>query len=264
MAPRSPGQERNVRTRASGGKPFPGLTIQHVARTTSTQDVVRRAAIGGAPEGFCCVADEQTAGRGRLGRVWSAPPGSALLASLLVRRRSAVLSGLPLAAGLAVVAALEQSTGMATQVKWPNDVVVGGRKLAGLLCEVEPLASDPDVLAVAVGLGVNLRVESFPPDAVGISVHELTAPPDPKTLLDAWLLAFAVRLERLEAAGVSGIRDEWRSRASGLGDEVVAVTPGGEVRGVAEDIDDDGALLLRTGAGSVRLLAGDVHIGSRP
>ena len=240
---------------------FPGFSIRHLARTGSTQDVVRRAAVGGADEGFCCVADEQTSGRGRQGRTWSALRGQALLASILVRRRRSVVAGLPFAAGLALSHALGRF-GVEASLKWPNDVVIGTRKLAGILCEVEPAASDRNRAAVAVGIGVNLTVSTFPPDVNGISAHEVAAAIEPARLLDSWVEAFAKRLTALEAHGVPGLRDEWYARASGLHREVRAVGPAGMIVGVAEGIDDDGALLIRTESGVARVLAADVHTTS--
>jgi len=238
---------------------FPAFSLRHLARTASTQDVVRRAAAGGAEEGFCCVADEQTSGRGRQGRTWSAPPGQALLVSLLVRRRRGVVAGIPFAAGVAVTDALA-AFALEAQLKWPNDVVVGSRKLAGILCEVEPAASDRDRAAVAVGIGVNLSVASFPPGVNGISAHELGAAIGPAALLDAWVSAFAPRLATLEREGIRGLRDDWHSRAAGLHHTVRAVGPGGTIVGVAEGVDDDGALLIRGDSGTARVLAADVHI----
>jgi len=241
---------------------FPDFSLRRLARTPSTQDVVRRAAVDGAPEGFCCIADEQTLGRGRQGRTWSAPAGTALLASVLLRRPPSSVPGLPFAAGLALLEALLTISGIEARRKWPNDVLVGGRKLAGILCEVEPAAASGGEVAVAVGVGVNLRVGTFPPGADGISAHEVAAPPDPLELLHAWLVALTPRLLALGRAGIPGLRDEWRAKAAGLGDELLASGRSFEIRGVAEGIADDGALMIRTHTGVVRVLAADVHIAS--
>src|SRR5579872_2279178 len=156
---------------------FPRLRPMRVARTRSTQDVVLKAARDGAAEGFCCLADEQSAGRGRQGRSWAAPPRSALLASVLLRRAPAVASGIPLAAGLAVVEALSAMTAVTPRLKWPNDVLVDGHKLGGILSEVEPAASTPGRVAVVLGLGVNLRVDRFPPGVDAVSLHTLVERP---------------------------------------------------------------------------------------
>ena len=238
------------------------FSVERVARTTSTQDVVRRAARAGAPDGFCCLAGEQTAGRGRQGRRWQAPPGSSMLASVLVRLTAGAAPGVPFAAGLAMVDALASlCPGVDARLKWPNDVLAGGRKLAGLLAEVEPASGEPDELAVAVGAGLNLRVDHFPPGVDAVSLHRLTNNvPDADTLLDAWLPALDGRLIQLESEGLPGVLLDWKTRAAGLGRPVRAQAGSGVVEGIAADIADDGALLIVTGEATIRLLAGDVHL----
>ena len=244
----------------------PLFAIHHVARVGSTQDAVRRAARSGAPAGYCCVADEQTAGRGRQGRRWQAPANTALLASVLVRTGPATVPGVPFAAGLAVLDALDRVAPIDAQLKWPNDVMAGGRKLAGILTELEPGAAPEDGRAAGVvGLGLNLRVPSFPAGADGVSLDELAAVvPGRDRVLNAWLDALWRRIDALEARGMPALLDEWRRRAVGLGATVTATTARGAVAGIAEDIADDGSLLVRTRDGVVRLVAGDVHIGASP
>jgi BirA family biotin operon repressor/biotin-[acetyl-CoA-carboxylase] ligase len=243
---------------------FPALRLRRVARTRSTQDIVLHAARSGAAEGLCCLAAEQTAGRGRQGRVWSAPAGSALLVSVLLRRSPAVASGVPFAAGLALVDALATTTGVRAGLKWPNDVLVQGRKLAGILCEVAPSGAQEGRVAVALGLGVNLRVEVFPDGAQGISLHELVEhPPGAETLFRAWMTALWDRLVTLERGGIAAIVADWRTVAVGLGETVTVRSASGSLDGVAVDVEDDGALLVRSGDAMHRVLAGDVHIGTR-
>jgi BirA family transcriptional regulator, biotin operon repressor / biotin---[acetyl-CoA-carboxylase] ligase len=239
---------------------FPDFSLRHVARTDSTQNVARKAAIAGAPEGFCCMADEQTAGRGRQGRTWSAPAGSALLASILIRRSPTTTNGLPFAAGIAALDALDATVGVAAQLKWPNDIVLAGRKLGGILCEVEPRASTPVEQAVAVGLGVNLNEAGVPPAMGAISVSEVSSAPTPGELLRAWVEQLGRRLLTLEAQGLPALLETWRLRAAGLGERVRAVGQGEVVAGVATGIDDDGALLITTPSGVRRVIAADVHI----
>ncbi len=245
----------------AGRLAFAGFQLQAVDRVSSTQDVVRAAARAGAPAGFCCMAGWQSSGRGRQQRSWSAPPGSSLLASVLVRAAHPALVVVPIAAGLAVRAAIEVASGVCAQVKWPNDVVARGGKLAGILCEVEPAA--PGVgTAVVIGVGVNVRVASFADRVTGVSLHDLAggAPPAPAVLLAALLTELAARLALLEAGRTADLRGEWMGHAAGLGEPVTAISPAGTVSGVHEGIDDDGALCVRTPGGVVRVLAGDVHI----
>jgi BirA family biotin operon repressor/biotin-[acetyl-CoA-carboxylase] ligase len=237
------------------------FTVRHVARTTSTQDVVRRAARAGAAEGYCCLADEQTAGRGRQDRTWVAAPRSALLASVLVQISLDATAGLPFAAGLAVVDTLARCCAVAVRLKWPNDVICRGRKLAGLLVELEPLADDA-IAAAVVGLGLNLTVATFPAGAAGISLTQLTDDvPAARPLLDVWLRALDARLQRLEHDGTEPLLDEWRLHAEGLGSRVSAVDMNGATfDGIARDVAPDGALLIDSGGSLRRLLAGDVHL----
>lgn len=246
-----------------GPNPFPDFSLRRLARTSSTQDVVRRAAVAGASEGFCCVADEQSEGRGRHGRPWSAPRGSSLLTSILLRRHPALIVGIPFAAGLAMIDAIAATCGVVARLKWPNDVMVDAKKLAGILAEAEPRASSPESCAVAVGTGVNLRVAEFPPGVTGVSLHELTPPPPALELLDAWVQALGSRLEALGRSGVAALVDDWRRNAAGLGEHVRAVGANGEISGVAMDIAADGALLIKTATGVTRVIAADVHLSPR-
>jgi BirA family transcriptional regulator, biotin operon repressor / biotin---[acetyl-CoA-carboxylase] ligase len=245
----------------AGRQAFPGFRLTALAATASTQDVVRAAARSGADSGYSCVADVQSAGRGRQGREWTATGGSALLCSVLVRVDHSRLGGVPIAAGLATRAAIAAATGYSAQLKWPNDLLAGDGKLAGVLCEVEPAAAGAGV-AVVIGVGVNLRVDDFPPTVLGASLHVLVAePPAPAVLFAAYLAELARRLDALRTAGIAGLRDEWLAHAAGIGAMVTAHSAAGSVSGTAEGIDDDGALLVATGGGVVRVLAGDVHLG---
>ena len=243
---------------------LPGFRLRVLAATGSTQDVARSAARAGAEAGFSCVAGMQRAGRGRGDRAWSAPAGSALLCSVLLRISHRCLTGMPIAAGMAMRAAIATSCGYQSRLKWPNDLLAGDRKLAGVLCEVEPRAPGHDI-AVVVGVGVNLRVPSFPPSIAGVSLHELV--PDPPTalaLFGVFLGELVPLLDTLQSDGIGGLRGQWMAHAAGLGEQVTARSGSGDVTGVAMGIDDDGALILRTATGPVRVLAGDVHLGLAP
>jgi BirA family biotin operon repressor/biotin-[acetyl-CoA-carboxylase] ligase len=244
----------------AGRQAFPGFRLQSLAETMSTQDVVRAEARSGAAAGYCCMAATQTAGRGRQDRAWTTPPGSALLASLLVRVEHPNPSGVPIAAGLALRAAIADTAGCDCAVKWPNDLIVGQRKIAGILCEVEPAAPGPGT-AIVVGLGVNLRVASFPQGIRGTSLHQLVdAPPSPPRLLAAVLGQLLTRLAMLASGGLGPLRAEWMRHAVGIGELVTASSAAGTVTGVSEGIDEDGALILRGPRGVLRVVAGDVHL----
>ncbi|TMC51198.1 MAG: biotin--[acetyl-CoA-carboxylase] ligase [Chloroflexi bacterium] len=240
----------------AGRTAFPGFSLRVVARTASTQDLAAAAARAAADAGWCCVAGEQTAGRGRQGRRWTAPAGSALLFSLVLRPSPRATPGVPLAAGLAVTDALAEVSGVDAGLKWPNDVIAGPGKLAGIIAEVEPVSG-----AVVLGAGINLSVDSFPAGVAGSSLHRLVAqPPSRGAVLAGVLLALGRRLAAVESGGIAAVLDDWRRRAVGLGQRVTAQTPLGEVQGIARDVDDTGALLVDTDTGTERLLAADVHL----
>jgi BirA family biotin operon repressor/biotin-[acetyl-CoA-carboxylase] ligase len=246
----------------AGRLAFPGFRLRALASTTSTQDVVRAAARAGAAPGFCCTAASQSKGRGRQDRAWIAPTGSALLFSVLVRVEHPRLGGVSIAAGLSVRAAVAATSGCDGTLKWPNDILVGEGKLAGILCEVEPAASG-DGTAVVIGAGVNLTVPAFPAAVAGISLDTVVAaPPSPSRLLAAVLAELATRLHVLEGVGMAPLRAEWMEHAVGIGTIVTVTSPAGTITGIAEGIDDDGALLIRGDGAVARVLAGDVHVAA--
>jgi BirA family biotin operon repressor/biotin-[acetyl-CoA-carboxylase] ligase len=239
-----------------------GFLVRFVSRTASTQELAAAAARAGDAPGRCVVADEQTAGRGRLGRRWVAPPGSALLVSIVLRP-AGPLGWVPLAAGLAAADAVAATSGVTAALKWPNDVIAGGGKLAGILAELEPRGAG--VPAVVLGVGLNVSVDAFPEGVAGVSLHRLTAPQPPprrEALLAALLTSLRRRLDLVDAGatGVDTLRADWEARATALGQSVTVTAPGGgRVRGVALGLDRDGGLRLRRESGDVvSVLAGDV------
>ncbi len=256
------GVDVRVKPEIAGRSAFPGFELKVLARTPSTQDVVRAAARAGAREGFCCVAAEQSAGRGRQGRRWEAPAGTALLMSILLRPPAEVVGGVPMACGLAVADAVGSLGAPGVGLKWPNDALApGGGKLAGILVEVEPGAGGrPGVIA---GVGLNLAVEEFPPGVMGASLHRLAGEVVPwERALSALVGALGLRVRALIDGGVAATVAAWRERAVGLGEPVVVQTPGGRLEGEAAGVNDEGALLVRTADGELRrVLAGDVHLG---
>jgi BirA family biotin operon repressor/biotin-[acetyl-CoA-carboxylase] ligase len=221
--------------------------IETLATVDSTNRVVAARAAGGAADGLVVVADGQTAGRGRLGRRWQAEPGAALLVSVLLRP-----AGLPRgrwylvteAAALAAGEACGTVGGFAPELKWPNDLLVGGRKLAGILAEA---AAD----FVVVGLGLN--VHGAPPGAAWADAaagHRV----DRTGLLAAWLDALDRHLRDPD-----GVITAYRSACSTLGQLVAVEGLGGRLEGRAERVDDDGRLVVRTQDGkAVAVSSGDV------
>jgi BirA family transcriptional regulator, biotin operon repressor / biotin---[acetyl-CoA-carboxylase] ligase len=215
----------------------------HLRATSSTNDRARALAAAGAPHGTLVTAGEQTAGRGRQGRTWSAPPGRALLCSLLLRDHDALL---PLRAGLAVA----DLAGDAALVKWPNDVLLDGRKLAGILVEARP----QDGWAV-LGIGVNVAVDTaeLPPDVRDRAATLGRATSDIERTLGELLGALETRLAEPPSATLTALRAR-----DALRDRPVRWA-GGE--GTGAGIDDAGSLLVRLADGELRALAaGEVHL----
>lgn len=242
--------------------------VRVVTSTESTNADVAAAAARGEPEGTVEVARHQTSGRGRLGRSWVTPPGSALTYSMLLRPApvpASRWSWLPLLTGCAVVAAVREVTGVRAGLKWPNDVQVGERKLAGILAE---RAGD----AVVVGVGLNLRMSAAElptPTATSLAVEGAEAL-DGDRLLDASLRAFAGAYERWRKADgvVAGeLADSYRALCTTLGRDVRVHLPGDAVLdGTAVDVTGSGALVVRDPSGARHeLAAGDVvHVRPGP
>jgi BirA family biotin operon repressor/biotin-[acetyl-CoA-carboxylase] ligase len=216
----------------------------HLRETSSTNDRARELAANGAPHGTLVTAALQTAGRGRQGRTWTAPRGRALLCSLVVRDPPRLV---PLAAGVAVA----EVVGDRARVKWPNDVLIEGRKVAGILVEGRP---QEHWAVVGIGLNVALRPEDFPPE-LRERAGTLGLEPDAlEPILDRLLRS----LELWIAAAAEVVLAAARSRDA-LRDQRVR-WDGGE--GVGAGIDDDGRLVVITDDGRVELDAGEVHLGA--
>jgi BirA family biotin operon repressor/biotin-[acetyl-CoA-carboxylase] ligase len=232
-------------------------SVVRVGRVDSTQTLAFALAAGGAPDGTVVVADSQTAGRGRRGRAWLDEPGASLLASIVLRPRLAParLPGLSLAAGVAVAEALTRTAGLAPRLKWPNDVLLGGRKLAGVLLESR---LSGEQATTVLGVGVNLSQRLFPADlaqratSIWLASGRLV---DRDVLLAALLDALAEWRRRLERQGFRPVRERWRALSDTLG-RTVSVDG---VTGLAVDVDATGALVVDDAEGRRRLVfAGDV------
>jgi len=229
-------------------------------RVGSTSDEAKRLARDGAAEGLIVCAQEQTAGRGRRGRVWASPPGNLYMSLVLrpeCRAADAAQLGFVVALSLAeAVAALGPS--LAVGCKWPNDLLVDGRKIAGILLETEMLAGErPDF--VVIGIGVNLAAS---PKDVGYPATSLAeegvAGVAPLTALTAFIRHFAPWIGRWRTAGFAPVRAAWLARAIGLGEPVRVHLHSDTLAGRFVDLDDDGALLLGLPDGRRRIAAGEV------
>ena len=233
----------------------------------STSDVAAALAAHRECEGTIVVAEAQTGGRGRRGRLWFSPPGAGLYTSVvLMPARSAradqrVTSLLTLAAGVALADAIERAAGLRVDIKWPNDLLSRDRKLAGILAEGGS-SSASRIETVILGYGINVRPASYPPELTG-KVTSLEAESgravDRGVLFAETLAALAERYEDLLAARFDAILDDWRLRAPGSrGASVSWEAHGGRHSGVTAGVDQDGALLVQTEAGMERIVAGEV------
>lgn len=230
----------------------------------STNTYVRDRARQGAPEGLVAVADHQTAGRGRLDRRWESPPGANLLASVLLRPASSG-GDVHLCAGAVALAGADVCrvvAGVEPVLKWPNDLLLDGAKLAGVLAEAE--FAGPSLTAVVVGIGINVAWPG-PAGAGGTCLDDVgrsAQPVDRRVLLDHLLGALGPRLALLgEADGQAILADEVRRRCATLGQEVRVILAGEELTGRATAIDDAGHLVVETVAGPRTVSAGDlVHL----
>jgi BirA family transcriptional regulator, biotin operon repressor / biotin---[acetyl-CoA-carboxylase] ligase len=235
--------------------------LRVLARTGSTNVDVAAAARRGAPEGLILVAEEQTSGRGRLDRSWSVPPRAGLTFSVLLRpdRVPAVRWGwLPLLAGVAVCAALEGPTGLRPRLKWPNDVLLDGRKLAGILVE-----GGGDALVVGIGLNVSARAEELPVAGATSLALAGSAVTDRDPLLRMVLRELADRYQAWRGVGgdpeASGLRAAYRQRCDTVDRTVRVDLPGGQsVQGRATGVDAHGRLEVRGPEGTRVVAAGDV------
>jgi BirA family biotin operon repressor/biotin-[acetyl-CoA-carboxylase] ligase len=226
------------------------------AECDSTQDLARLAAMQGAGEGWTLATDLQRRGRGRSGRAWVAPAGRALTFSLVLQPPVDVLPLLPLLAAITVAGGIEAATRAIADLKWPNDILLDGKKLAGVLLEHPP----GPLVIVGIGVNVNQTADELPPNATSLAMA-LGHPVEREELLAAILNDLANGYERADREGVQWILPGWRSRSSMLGKPVSFQRDGARLHGIAEDIGLDGALLVRTADGTrISVVAGEVEL----
>jgi BirA family biotin operon repressor/biotin-[acetyl-CoA-carboxylase] ligase len=256
--------------------------VRWVAETGSTNSDAMALARNGGPEGIVVVADHQSSGRGRQGRVWVAPPAASLLVSVLLRPPAREAGVMAMAVGVTLAEAIEQATGYAPGLKWPNDLVTlptpaiaGDRKLAGILAEAdwppgttasggwhEP--SPDDRLAVVVGIGLNVNWPHDLPDELAESAtalnHVTGHDVDRVDLLVAFLGRLEQRYDTLVTGGpAAGLLDEWRRRSATLGRRVRVDLGSRDVEGTAVDITGEGHLVVETAEGEQQAFAvGDI------
>jgi BirA family biotin operon repressor/biotin-[acetyl-CoA-carboxylase] ligase len=242
-----------------------GFRLLELAAVTSTNDVARRLAAAGEPAGLIVSAGQQTAGRGRHGRTWQSPPGN-LYASLLLRptRPAREVASLSLVTALALAEAIQKASAgrISPELKWPNDLQVGGAKLAGILLEMEPDGRDGCAWLI-VGIGVNVGSApsvDLPYQATCLSAQGSNA--TPQRLLAALAAALRPRLDDWDRDGFAGLREDWLARAVGRGGPAALRVGDRAVRGRLVDVDEAGALRLEQADGTVATYAaGEIVLG---
>jgi BirA family biotin operon repressor/biotin-[acetyl-CoA-carboxylase] ligase len=231
------------------------------AEVSSTNDVAAVLADRGEPEGTIVIADAQSAGRGRHGRSWASPAGAGLYMSIVMRPAPHAVSLLTIAAGVALADAIQAATGLHPLLKWPNDVYIAARKLAGILAEAG--TSKAGVRHVVLGCGVNLMPAAYPPEVAARATSiesELGRPVDRGLLLVECLASLQCRYRDLQSGASASVIARWRDRAlSTFGRRVEWDVAGVTRHGVAEDIDETGALLVRDGGARARVISGEVR-----
>jgi BirA family biotin operon repressor/biotin-[acetyl-CoA-carboxylase] ligase len=242
-----------------------GHEVVRLASVTSTMDVVDERARAGAAEGLIVVADEQTAGRGRIGRRWVAEPGSSLLCSILLRPEIQPnrLGPLPLAIGIAVAETVESFIAISAELKWPNDVLIQRRKVAGILVQSRLSGNGVDFLNIGIGMNVNAPVESLPDGATSLQVATGRAI-DRDDVLGVLIQRVNRAYSAYLSTGGNPDLDEWKRRAILLGEEVSVRRDHDEVGGRFVGIDEEGRLILEVRPeGLIALAHGDVVLGPR-
>ena len=236
--------------------------VHHFETLDSTNNLAKELAAREAPEGTVVIAETQTGGRGRLGREWNSPAGVGLYVSVVLRPLlpPMELPQITLTAAVAVVRAVRRVTGMAPGIKWPNDLLINGKKLGGILTEME--TESDRIRHVVIGLGLNVNNAAFPPELARTATSLAQALGDTFSrveLLKAWLEEFEDLYERFLNQGFPEILKEWKRYTVTLGRTVTVRQGPREISGQAVDVASDGALLVHTAAGAmVRVTSGEI------
>jgi len=236
--------------------------IHHFETLPSTNDLAKELGAGQAPEGTLVVAEGQSRGRGRLGREWSSPPGAGLYVSVLLRPPlpPADMPQITLTAAVAVVRALKRATGVAAGIKWPNDLILAGKKLGGILTEME--TESDQIRHLVVGLGLNVNNGQFPAELKDLATSLVLVTGRTYSrlkILKAWLEELESLYQLFLAREFAKILEEWKEYTVTLGQAVRVRQGPVEISGQALEVAPDGALLVETRAGEiVRVTSGEI------
>ena len=232
-------------------------TVARFESLPSTNLEAARRATEGAPEGLCVVAAEQTSGRGRLGRHWLSPKGAGLYFSIVLRPTLPQSSWplLTLMTAVAVHDALLEGCELQTDIKWPNDIIAGEKKLCGILAET---VDTPGGSAVVMGIGINLTEHSFPPELRGLatSIQGITGGPvDYELVLQTVVKNLSTQYEQFQMNPARNVAEEWCARSSYCKGKRIRVTDGNETfEGITKGVETDGGLIVELDSGDLRVI----------
>lgn len=247
---------------------YMGRNLVYFQETDSTNIQIKRLAEAGSPEGTLVVAESQTAGKGRRGRSWSSPPGSSIYMSYLLRPKIPPCSAsmLTLLAGMACARAIREETGLEPAIKWPNDLVLRGKKICGILTEMS--AELEEIHYIFTGIGINVNQTEFPEEIQKTATSLKLESQDPdreirrSALIASCMQWFEHYYEKFLSLGdFSGLKEEYEGMLANLGREVLVLDPAGEYKGICRGIDETGQLLVELpGKGEKTVLSGEVSV----
>jgi BirA family biotin operon repressor/biotin-[acetyl-CoA-carboxylase] ligase len=243
-----------------------GRDIRVFEETTSTNDVIEKLARDGVKEGVVVFAESQTRGRGRLGRKWTSPAKRGLWFSVLLRPdlRPQETTRLNVASATALRRAIESQTGLKPEIKWPNDILIQGKKVAGILTELSGELDHVKYVVLGIGVDVNLSQGDFPAELRKLATSlkaELGKPVSRPELAVVILRELDLDYARITSGQFAAVADEWEEHGTTIGQEVTIRTGDRRIRGRAESLGEDGELLLRTEHGHLeRIIGGDVTL----
>jgi len=249
----------NLKTKILGKKIYSYRVLK------STNDLAYRLAEEKAPEGTLIVAEKQTSGKGRLGRKWFSPPDKGIWMSLILRPKipPAKAPGLSLCAGLALIQAIRDKTRLEADLKWPNDCLLGGEKVAGILLELSAELDKIDFIIIGVGINVNQTQNDFPKNLKGKATSIFLESKDKFSRVEL-LKSFLERFEKIylnfKTFGLKFYREEIKKSSSLLGKKVKLLYGKEKLKGVVKDIDENGSLVLETRKGEKTVTAGEVTL----